>query len=85
MFFAHFKSFCYFLPSFVIDFAVVGIVMCARLWFNVAISFSFSSTTVDVKNLDYVSITHTQNRREDVVKGTMFYYYLLLIAAKDVA
>ena len=70
------------MPSFVIDFAVVGIVMCARLWFNVAMSYSFSFT-VDVKNLDYVSITHTQNR-EGIVKGTMFYYYLLLMAAKDV-
>ena len=51
-------------------FSALGIVMCSRLTFNVAIShpFTYISEEENGKNLDYVSITYTQNLKKTYKK-----------------
>ena len=51
-------------------FSALGIVMCSRLTFNVAIShpFTYILEEANGKNLDYVSITYTQNPKKTYKK-----------------
>ena len=51
-------------------FSALGIVMCSRLTFNVAIShpFTYILEEANRKNLDYVSITYTQNLKKTYKK-----------------
>ena len=51
-------------------FSALGIVMCSRLTLNVAIShpFTYILEEANRKNLDYVSITYTQNLKKTYKK-----------------